>query len=242
MGCKMEKDFNVPLSLCDNTSHLSISGMFNLFMDIATEHATELKLSASDLGENKFWLAIRTKVRVFDRPIMSQKIKLSTWPQKPSRIRANRHYTIERGNTLYVAGKTEWAVIDTATKKLQRLTDIYGEDFDFCEDDFCVENYARVDDDFENAKQIGEYIVKSIDIDLGQHMNNSAYIRAFFSMFSAQEIKRMNIKELDIAYKAQSFENEVLTIKEREAENATEYAMIKPDNTICATLRVVRND
>ncbi len=241
MGCKMEKDFNVPLSLCDNTEKLSIASMFSLFMDIATEHANELKLGASDLGENKFWLAIRTKVKIFERPNMSQKIKLSTWPQKPNRIRANRHYLIESENSLCVAGKTEWAVIDTDTKKLQRLTDIYGDDFDFFEDEALQESFARVGDDFEDAAIVGEYTVKSIDIDLGQHMNNSAYVRAFFSLFSTDEIERMNIKEIDIAYKAQSFENETLTIKERQSDGAVEYAMIKSDNTVSATLRIVKN-
>ena len=239
MISKMEKSFSVPLSLCDNEAKLSIPSMFTLFMDIATQHANELKLSSKDIGENMFWLAVKTKLRIFARPEMSSMVTLSTWPEKPARIRANRNYTISDESGLLVCGKTEWAVIDTSCGKLQRRSDIYGEDFEYCEEQSVEEPYARVSDNFDDAEILGEYTVKSTDIDLGQHMNNSAYIRAFVSMFSCDELKAMDIKEIDIAYKAQSFEGETLTLKKREDDGFIDYAMLKSDNTVCATLRVV---
>ncbi len=239
MISKMEKSFYVPLSLCDNEAKLSIPSMFTLFMDIATEHANELKLSSKDIGENMFWLAVKTKLRIYNRPEMSSKVTLSTWPEKPARIRANRNYTIADENEILVCGKTEWAIIDTESGKLQRLSDIYGADFEFCEEQSVEESYARVSDNFDDAEIIGDYTVKSIDIDLGQHMNNSAYVRAFVSMFSCEQLKEMNIKEIDIAYKAQSFEGETLTLKRLVCDSFVDYAMVKSDNTVCATLRIV---
>ena len=241
MKNKMQRDIFVPLSHCDNESKLSVPFMFNLFMDIATDHANELHLSSKDLGEDMFWLATRTKIIVNRRPQMSEKVTLATWPQKAVRVRANRHYTISDSEGVAVLGKTEWAVINTATGKLQRLNDIYGEDFEFCEDVSCEESYARISDNFDEAEVFAQYKICSNDIDIGQHMNNAAYIRALFSLFSTKELNDSNVKEIDITYKNQSYEGESLTIKVRKTDDgAFEYGMIKPDNTVAAVVRIVR--
>ncbi|MBQ8860319.1 MAG: hypothetical protein IJ015_03155 [Ruminococcus sp.] len=240
MANKLEREILVPLSHCDNMSKLSVPSMFSLFMDIATDHAEQLHLSAKDLGENLFWLAVKTKIKINKRPCMTEKVTLATWPEKAVRVRANRHYTISDENEVLVAGKTEWAVINTETGRLQRLNDIYGEDFSFCEDVSTDEVYARVSDDFSDASVLGEYTIRSTDIDVGQHMNNAFYIRALFSLFSTKELREREITEIDISYKAQSFEGETLTVKVREIGNAFEYGMIKPDNTIAATVRIVK--
>ena len=241
MKNKMQRDIFVPLSHCDNTSRLSVPFMFNMFMDIATDHANELHLSSKDLGEDMFWLATRTKIIVNRRPQMSEKVTLATWPQKAVRVRANRHYTISDSEGVAVLGKTEWAVINTASGKLQRLNDIYGEDFEFCEDVSCEESYARISDKFDDAEVFAQYKICSNDIDIGQHMNNAAYIRALFSLFSTKELNDSNVKEIDITYKNQSYEGEILTIKVRQTDDgAFEYGMIKPDNTVAAVVRIAR--
>lgn len=240
MANKLEREILVPLSHCDNMSKLSVPSMFSLFMDIATDHAEQLHLSAKDLGENLFWLAVKTKIKINKRPCMTEKVTLATWPEKAVRVRANRHYTISDENEVLVAGKTEWAVISTETGRLQRLNDIYGEDFSFCEDVSTDEVYARVSDDFSDASVLGEYTIRSTDIDVGQHMNNAFYIRALFSLFSTKELREREITEIDISYKAQSFEGETLTVKVREIGNAFEYGMIKPDNTVATTVRIVK--
>lgn len=215
--------------------------MFNLFMDIATDHAEELHLSSKDLGKNMFWLAVRTKIEIHRRPKMSEKVRVSTWPEKAVRVRANRHYAVNDSEGIAIAGKTEWAVIDTSSGKLQRLGELYGADFEFCDDVSCEGNYARISDNFDEAKTVGEYTIKSTDIDVGQHMNNAAYARALFSLFSCKELTEHPIKEIDISYKAQSFEGETLIVKVREAEDGVfEYGMIKEDGTVSALVRIVR--
>ena len=241
MQNKMERELLVPLSHCDNTSRLSVPFMFNLFMDIATDHAEQLNLSAKDLGENMFWLATRTKVVINRRPEMSEKVTLATWPEKAVRVRANRQYTISDRVGVAVMGKTEWAVINTETGKLQRLNDIYGDRFVYCEDIACEGSYARISDKFDDCEVLGEYTIRSTDIDVGQHMNNAAYIRALFSMFSCKQLSESEIKEIDITYKNQSYEGETLTVKVRETEDgAFEYGMIKPDSNVAAVIKIVR--
>lgn len=240
MNSVFKRDAIIPLSLCDNTSRLSLTSMFTLFMDIATDHANELNLSSDDLGEDKFWIAVRTKVKIYDRPKLSQKVTLATWPQEPVRVRANRHYTIGYDESVMISAKSEWTVVDMSTSKLQRLNDIYPQDFEFYGELAIEEPFARMSGGFEDAKEIAQYTINSTDIDLVQHMNNAAYIRALMSVFSCKELEDSPIKEIEIVYKAQSYEGETLTIKEREDDDATLYGMIKPDGTVAAVVRIVR--
>jgi len=235
-----EKKVTVPLSLCDNTGKLSIYNIFTLFMDIATEHAEQLKLSSSDLGEDLFWLTIKIKVKIIDRPRMSSEVTLSTWPQKPARVRANRHYLIGDESGTLIQGKSEWTVVNTKTGKIQRVSDIYPDEFDFLEELAIEENYKKISDDFSTAYKLCDYTIRSTDIDLVQHMNNAAYIRALTGAFSTKDLEDSPIKEIEITYKAQSYEGETLTIMYREVENAVEYGMVKPDGTVCTTVRIIR--
>lgn len=240
MNNKFVKNTNVPLSLCDSEAKLSITSMFTLFMDIATEHADELNLSSDDLGENKFWIAVRTKIKINSRPRLSDKVTLATWPQEPVRVRANRHYTISDDNGIMIGGKTEWTVVDVESSKLQRIGDVYPDGFTFSEELAVEESFSRMDADFSEATNVAEYLIKSTDIDLVGHMNNAAYIRALMGIFTCEQLKTTPVSEIEIVYRAQSYEGEILTIKERKTEEVTDYGMIKPDGTVAAIVRIVK--
>ncbi len=240
MGNRFEKDTHIALSQCDNTGKLSVYHIFTTFMDMATDHAQELKLSSSDLGENLFWITVRTKAQIINRPAMSQKVSLSTWPQKPSRVRANRHYLISDENGVLIKGKSEWTVVDTSSGKLQRVSEVYPESFNFCEELAIEENFSRVCDDFSEAETISTYTIRSTDIDLVQHMNNAQYIRVLMGVFTKEELEEKPVKEIEIAYKAQSYEGETLTIKYRNADDCVDYGMLKSDDTVAAIIRVIR--
>ncbi|MBQ4129130.1 MAG: hypothetical protein IJD68_05105 [Ruminococcus sp.] len=235
-----ERKAHIPLSFCDNTGKLSIYHIFTLFMDIATEHAKILKLSSDDLGDDLFWVTVKTKVQIVKRPDMYDEVTLKTWPEKPSRVRANRHYIISSENGVLIKGKSEWTVVNTKTGKLSRVGELYGEAFEFCEDISIEEKFARMSDDFSDSKTVEQYTVRSTDIDLVQHMNNAAYIRTLVGAISTNDLELSPIEEIEIAYKNQSYEGEALTIKCREADDAVEYGMIKTDGTVCATIRMVR--
>ncbi len=242
MTAKMIKSSSVLLSQCDSTARMSIPSIFAQFMDMATQHADELHVSSKELGDDMFWIITRTKVHIDRRPEISEPVTLATWPQTPVRIRSNRCYTISDEQGVVISGKTEWTVLELSSGKLKRLSEIFPQDTQFC-DDVCVEEpYARVSADFDDADVIGEYVITSNDIDMVGHMNNSAYIRALCGMFTVKELSECDITDIDIAYKAQSFESETLTVKSKntDVDGVTDYAMIKPDGTIAVTVRIVR--
>ena len=120
METRCRREITILPSMCDGAGRLSIPDTFALFMDIAAEHANALGCGVYDMAEKGlYWLTVRTRVRFTRRPALMEKAVLTTWPEAPGRLRANRDYLLEGPGGILAAGKTEWAVLDQATGKLR---------------------------------------------------------------------------------------------------------------------------
>lgn len=240
MKSKMEKQILIPLSLCDNASKLSVYGLFATFMDLASEHGTEIGVGSAELAKsNLFWLAVKTKVRIVRRPDMLESVTASTWPEKPVRVRCNRYYRLSSGEEILAEGKTEWAMININTGKLCRYDEVYPKDIDHLEEQVCAEPFARVSDDFSADEELGVYTVCSADIDLGQHLNNSVYVRIIFGMFTCAELEKMNITGMEIAFRSPCYEGDRLTVKRRNTEDGCEIGIFREDGTVATLAKIM---
>ena len=77
MYARMDKNAKIYLSMCDESGRLSIPGLFNLFIDAAGEHGTEIGLGMDDLAKKGlFWLAVKTKIQVSERPALLDEVRL----------------------------------------------------------------------------------------------------------------------------------------------------------------------
>ena len=240
MQNKLVKDFVVPVSGCDHNAQLSFVGIFNAFMDIATDHACLLGIgNDSLLKRGCFWVAAKTRIRATRRPFMTEKIKIATWPEKPGNIRCNRYCSISDESGVIIEGKTEWTIIDAQSGRPQKTGEIYPSGFEHLDDVVCGEPFFRFKTDFSLCEEIAKHKVVSSDIDMSKHMNNVAYIRAVLSAFPYEEMDRMDISEIEIAYKAQCFEGELLSIRKIQTDEKTmEIGVLKADGTCAAALRL----
>lgn len=236
------KNYTVPVSVCDNHGMLSIAGVFDLFMDMATEHGSGINLGMEDLAKKGcFWVAAKSVVHFIARPKMLQSVKVSSWPEKPGNIRCNRYYTIADNEQVIVEGKTEWTILDMETGRPKKSAEIYPQGLVHLEDVVCPEPFSRIGTDFSDCEEISKYTVSSRDIDVSQHMNNVAYIRAILSSFSCKELDDMNISELEIAYRMQCYEGETLSFRKRTVEDGMEIGVIKEDGKTATVLRIKTN-
>jgi len=236
---KLEKKYCVPVSSCDHNAYLSFVGIFNAFMDIATEHACLLGIGNDSISKDGcFWVAAKTRIRAIRRPFMQEETILSTWPEAPGNIRCNRYCTISDDQGVLVEGKTEWTIIDAQSGRPVKTKEIYPEGLVHLEDVVCEEPFLRFKTDFSECEEILTHKVLSSDIDMSKHMNNVAYIRAVMAAFSCEELDRMNISEIEIAYRLQCFEGEFLSLRKRQTEDGMEIGVLKADGTTAAVLRI----
>ena len=222
-----ERDFMIPPSACDASGRLSYPGAFAVFMDLATEHAERLGVGLSAMRKkDRFWLTVKTKIVYYERPAISERVRLLTWPEKPGPLRFNRSYELRRGNALLLAGRTEWAVLNTVTGALAPSADIMPEGMVYERASALAESYARIPPRFE-GEPFASCRVRSTDIDLGGHMNNAAYPRALFGVLSSEEIAARKIRSIDLIFRAPCFEGEELEITRREEGGVLDLRLSK---------------
>ena len=230
-------------SLCDAEGRLGIRNAFDLFMDMASVHAAHLGVSYYDMLERRcYWVAVRTRVRFKCRPRLGEAIEMETWPVKPGLAKSERCYRLFCGGDEAAEGRTEWAAQDVDTGSVRRM-DSFGfpMELDFRTDRACPEPFTRFRDmDTSNEAPVRVYTVDPMDIDLGRHMNNVAYIRMLLGTFTTEEQERMDISEVEVSYRRACFEGEELRIYRRRQEDGWMFQVCRPDGetAIHALMRV----
>lgn len=223
-------DIRIMPSQTDFVNRLGYYETFRMFMDLANSHAEKLGIDQLTLmNRNLFWLTVKTRIRFYRRPLMSDTVEGQTWPLKPGSLRTDRCYRLCDSQGPLAEGRTEWAIMDLSKGRLANLTEIFPQDLVFNEESFPIEDFPRIVPADGSYEIKGTYGVTSSDIDMGQHMNNAAYVRALIGMFSVQELKDMDIKEITVVFKTSAHEGDVLSMPFRRTGNTMETGLYFQD-------------
>ena len=239
-----EKEIILAPGWCDASSRLGLHSIFVLFQDSASEHAETLGIGGDVMAEKGlFWLTVRTRVRIHSRPAMMRKVRLKTWlgAFEPGDLRTFRYYTLHCGDALVAEGKTEWTVFRLADQAVVRIREAGMPEVDVLPETVCPEPFARFRPAFAENDFAAQHIVRPSDVDMGQHMNNTAYIRAILDTFPVAEQKAMDVKEVEIAFRQPCFEGEALTIRRKAAEDGWQCAVLRPDGKPAALAQIMRD-
>ena len=206
-----EKELYINPSLADAEGLLNRYETFNIFMDIADDHAGQMGVAWRHISpRNLFWLTVKTKIVFEDRPKLGDTVTLATWVEEPTKLRGDRSYEMRAGDKVLARGKTEWAVLNTETMKLIPISEVYPEGLDYSRPSACPEGFVRIKDRFSEADKYAEYTVRSTDIDIGHHMNNAKYVQALLGTFSNKELREMQPKSFDVIFRNSVYEGDVL--------------------------------
>ena len=234
-----EQKITVSPSICDVSGRLGFHNAFGLCMDIAASHAQALGCGVYDLSaRDLFWITVKTQLFFHARPRMMEEVTLRTWPEAPGRLRGNRSYEMRRGDEVLIAGKTEWAVINTKTKQPFLLSGVYPEGLTFSSETASPAPFARIPNDFSGCEAISRYTVCSTDIDVGGHMNNAAYLRAILGAFSNEQLRELRIGRMDVIFRSSCYEGETLTLQRKPAEGGLILRFMKEDASTALLLRI----
>lgn len=220
MQSVLKKDYTVLASDCDGSGRLGVPQAFDIFMDIASENAEALDNGIpAMMARGLYWTAVRTRARFYRRPELMERITVSTWPEAPGRLRNNRQYLFTKGDEVLVTGKTEWTIVDFKNGGLYSPRElIYHEAVEFSAERADADPFHRFTDGMP-WEALGDYTVRSTDIDLGGHMNNVAYVRMIAGLFRAQEWNALPLREVETHYRASCYEGDALTLQQRTAED-----------------------
>ena len=237
---KYKADMTVLPSNCDFECRLGLYDTFRIFMDIANTHAGILGVGQSTLMDrNQYWLTVKTRIRFFRRPLMNASMQIETWPVRPGSLRSDRCYRLLDAEGPIAEGRTEWAVMDLNRGRLSNIKDIFPSELIFNEEDISVVDYPRIVACDDTYTEKGSYRVSSSDIDMGHHMNNTAYVRALLGIYSEQELREMDIQEMTMIYKTSAHEGDMLVLKEKRTDNIIEAGLYFPDGKPSVLAQIV---
>lgn len=226
---KYSKTVTILPSQVDPTGRLSVPHTFDLFMDTATEAAEALGVGWNFLRrQGMFWITVKTRARFVDRPRLLDVVEVSTWPERPDGRRCNRHYEIRRDGELLAQGKTEWAIVDMRTLKQQEIARLLPEGLTYAHAPACTEPFPMIDETFPD-EPFAEHRVTCTDIDMARHMNNVAYIRAVMDGFSVKTWQALDVRQMDIIFRASAHEGNTLLLQRREGPDGLDIRGSLPD-------------
>lgn len=227
--CRYSRDIKILPSMCDGASQLSIAAALDIFQDTATIHADTFDIGPDGMNRRKaFWIITKTRIRINRMPGMLDAVTAKTWIQAPEKVSCERDYAICNGDEVLAYGRSIWAVISRETGKLVHMSDLYPViDFNVAPPD--DRPFLKIGKKFADAETIGEYTVRSVDIDLGGHMNNVNYVRAMFGCFTTEQIEEMGIRELEVNFISQTYEGETLRFVMRSTEDGYEIGALNSE-------------
>ncbi len=229
----LDKEETLYTSKLDYAGRLKLAGLFDLFMDLAAEQAERMGVGYDDMMAHRaFWLAIRTRVRIYENPGYGDAVTVRTWPGTAGNVKFDRFYTLKRDGEVLAEGRTEWAAQNVDTGRLMRPGEFgYPTDLRPLPERVCDGPFTRFREKPEQGALCARYTVGSRDIDTGRHMNNVAYVRMLMGTFSVAELEAMDVAEAEIAYSAACREGEELSVYRRRDEEGWHLLVCKPDGT-----------
>ena len=228
-----EEILKIAPGCADASGRLGVHDTFRVLMDMAAIHAEMIGVGFADMAKRGlFWLTVKTKVNFLERPRLGEQVTLRTWPEAPERVRGCRSYQVLRGGETVITGKTEWAVINVETGRLVPLKGVYPEELELSLPTAVEEPFSRLADDFSEEELAMNYRVASTDIDVGRHMNNSAYVRALMGAFSNAELAGVSVRSMEVIFKAPCFEGDELAVFRRRTDTGWDMKMSRADETV----------
>jgi acyl-ACP thioesterase len=207
-----------------------------MFQDIAGFHAKTIGIGALELEEKGlFWIVSKIRLVIKKRPLVQETLEETTWIQPAEKVVCERDWALTQDGEQIAYVKSMWALLRREDFRPVLMSGVYP-DSDFAIAPPDSEPFTRISKKFENAEPIGEYRIRSVDIDRGGHFNNGNYVKAMLGCFTCAQIAEMGISELDLQYHLQCYEGETIRFVRRPSEDwLMEIGALNEEGKVCFT-------
>ncbi len=181
---------------------------------------------------DRLFILTKSKI-IFNRPIVyKEDVKLFTFAPKPKGVIMERFTTFSVGDEQVACAVSDWALIDTQSRRPVKTTD-FTENLDLTEERLSIKSdkiaYPEGDGLYKNR------IVRYSDIDPNLHLNNTVYADIICDCFDREELL---IKSISINYKAEAKLGDEIVIKYKELDEKTFIFGGKISERECFTAKI----
>ncbi|MCQ4023348.1 MULTISPECIES: acyl-ACP thioesterase domain-containing protein [unclassified Ruminococcus] len=238
----LTKNEKVKSDMTDAFVHLSPVGFFQIAEETLTELMGELKIDGVTAKEkyNAIWVFSKSKLRIYKNIKWNEQYTSIGFISKITPVTI--HIDVEvRNGTSELCGylRVELCALDLQSGKIRKVSTVGVND--------CIQSESSQTDlrfskfDTDNLHETEQLKVRYTSIDYAGHTNNKEYIKFVLNTYSVNELKARPIKEMDIIYINQTFENDILTIF-KGFDKGRDIFAIKKDDKYVIKCEVVRSE
>lgn len=223
------KKQKVGASMMDSNSVLSVVGAFEVVQDAVTEFMGELSIDGITVKRkyNAFWVFVRTRIKFLKRLVWGNEFTVKAFIS--SKSLAKMHIDVEArdgSGDVALYARVELCVLDIATQRILKIASV-GVD-ETMQLGQATTEIAFGKFDSPNLTHFEQVKVRSTNIDFSHHTNNVEYVRFIMNTYSVRALEAKAVKEIEVVYVGQSYENDILDVYKTESKDK-DYVVLQKD-------------
>ena len=212
---------------------LSALGVFQLVENAITEGMAAQHIDGLTIKRlyNAFWVFTKNKVKILGTVGWGETITIESYVSSISAAKLSVDTAIKNADRQIVAySRCEMCPLDVATGRILRTSAVGVNDTVSVEPAQMDVTFDKLECD--NLPVVEEVTVRSTNIDFSRHANNVEYLRFVFNTYPVEDLLSRPIRELEVNYVSQSYENDVLSVHKKAAEQCDLFAITKSVATV----------
>ena len=225
-------DFRVHSYEVDFRKSATLECLCRYFQEAAWNHAEDLGVGYQRLqAENRIWVLSRLVVKIARYPRWAEIVRVHTWPCAAKSVFAMRDFEMfDSSGARMLAGASAWLLVDTTTKKPQRVDKLVSQIQKSFPDRRALEQEPQKLHRCESNSASFDVTVRYTDIDVNGHVNNSRYIGWLMDAHSLELHRSHTVKSLEVNYLGETIAGDKISILSQEAvPGEYRHSMVKED-------------
>lgn len=215
---QLAKSYEEKVSVCtyevDFTRNLKLSALLNRMQETTAKHCDGTPFARDFLlSHGIFWALARMKIQVREMPRLDDEITIKTWPKSRDKMFAYREFLISRDGSPLVLVTSDWILMDISTRKTCRIAKFeeIGVVFPEEQEGALQERPGKIITEGDPVRKFTR-VISYNDIDMYGHVNNVRYLEWAFDTFSALEMERRRVSDLQINFTAEAKDTETIEV------------------------------
>ncbi|MDR1693936.1 MAG: hypothetical protein LBR70_01915 [Lactobacillaceae bacterium] len=234
------KEYIIRTYEVDKNGDLRIITLFNIFQDMADEHAEKLGVGLTFCLKTGFaWVGSRYHIKINRLPKIHEKIKIKTWPSEQQKFGAVRDFAVvDKDENEIISASSLWVLINIERRRPVPLS----ENLPY----FSIHKVRSLQTEFPkipeiiNAEKSVDFRVRYDDIDINNHVNNAVY-----PLWASEGVDigfhaDHSIAELEIEFKKEGLLGETISVETTmNAETSLHSVKCKEDGRELSRARII---
>ena len=240
---KLIKHGKVSSCMTDPLANLSVIGCFQIAEEkTVTELMGKLKIDGITVKKayNAVWVFAKSKLKVISNIAWNEQYTVVGFISRVTRVSMDIDVEIKNeSDELCAYLRVELCALDLQSGKIRRVSTVGVDDSIQAEAPETDLSFSKFD--AENLPEVAQVQIKYTNIDFAGHTNNKEYIRFMLNTYSVRELEERPIKEMDIVYINQTYENDVLSVQKSNGKDRDVIAIQKDGDHVVKS-EIVRSD